>query len=71
MLKVATVEQLISWTLEPKLLPKLPFGKHRGLPWAEVPIDYLQWMIGQRDMDPDAVWCARQEMERRRTAAPT
>lgn len=65
MLKVATVDQLIAWTMEPKLLPKLPFGKHRGLAWSEVPLDYLQWMTGQSDMDPDALWCAQQELKRR------
>ena len=68
MLKVATVDQLVAWTGEPKLLPKLTFGKHRGLAWADVPLDYLQWMTGQRDMDPDAIWCAGREMNRRKNA---
>jgi exodeoxyribonuclease X len=66
MLKQASVEQMVAWTLEPKLLPKVPFGKHRGTVWADVPIDYLQWMIGQREMDRDATWCAKQELERRK-----
>ena len=48
MLKVATVDQLVMWTMEPKLLPKMTFGKHRGSAWAEVPLDYLQWMTSQR-----------------------
>ena len=65
MLKVASVEQMVAWTTEPKLMPKLTFGKHRGLAWTDVPLDYLQWMAGQRDMDPDAVWCAQQELKRR------
>jgi exodeoxyribonuclease X len=65
LLKVASVEQMIAWTMEPKLLPKLTFGKHRGLAWTDVPLDYLHWMAGQRDMDRDAVWCAQQELRRR------
>lgn len=65
LLKASTVEQMIAWTAEPKQLPKILFGKHRGLPWAEVPTDYLQWMVGQVDMDRDAIWCAKQELSRR------
>ncbi len=61
----ASVEQMVQWTSQPKRLPTLPFGKHRGLPWPEVPLDYLQWMARQTDMDADAIWCAQQEMARR------
>lgn len=66
LLKEASIEQMIAWTAEPRLLPKVPFGKHRGTRWADVPIDYLRWMVGQSDMDPDATWCARQELARRK-----
>lgn len=66
MLKVASVEQLIAWTAEPKQLPAVPFGKHRGSKWSDVPVDYLNWMVGQGDMDEDVVWCARRELQRRR-----
>jgi exodeoxyribonuclease X len=65
LLKVTTVEQMIAWTKEPKLMPNIPFGKHRGTPWAEAPLDYLQWMVRQTDMDQDAVWNAQQELVRR------
>ena len=65
LLRHTTVEQMIAWTALPKQLPKLPFGKHRGLSWAEAPLDYLQWMMRQTDMDQDAVWCAAQEVARR------
>lgn len=65
LLKEASVEQMIAWTAEPKLLPKIPFGKHRNSSWSEVPIDYLKWMVGQADMDYDAIWCAQRELKRR------
>jgi len=26
---------------------KMPFGKHKGLPLSEVPVKYLDWLIGQ------------------------
>jgi exodeoxyribonuclease X len=65
LLKVATVEEMIAWTKEPKFLPFIPFGKHRGLKWGEAPADYLQWMARQTDMDQDAIWCAREELKKR------
>ena len=65
LLKEAAVETMIGWTAEPKCLPKVPFGKHRNSSWSDVPIDYLNWMVGQSDMDSDAIWCAQQELKRR------
>jgi exodeoxyribonuclease X len=67
LLKASPLEQMIAWTTEPKLLPKVPFGKHRGASWPDVPSDYLQWMVGQRDMDADTIWCAQQELDRRKS----
>ena len=26
---------------------KMPFGKHKGLPISEVPVKYLDWLIGE------------------------
>ena len=63
--KTISVEQMISWTREPRALPTIAFGKHRGLKWVDIPIDYLQWMLRQTDMDADATWCASQELSRR------
>lgn len=65
MLQTESVEQLISWTNEPKLLPKMPFGKHKNTRWGDIPADYLSWMTRQSDMDADVVWCAQQELARR------
>lgn len=68
LLKRATVDEMLAWTLEPKAYPTIPFGKHRGKRWSdpEVPSDYFQWMERQADLDPDAKWCAGQELQRRR-----
>lgn len=65
MLKESTIEQMIEWTEQPRRMPIIPFGKHRGSRWPDVPIDYLKWMVGQLDMDPDTIWNAQQELERR------
>ena len=60
-----TIDQMIEWTLEPAQPPKMPFGKHRGMPWNQVPVDYLQWMTRQLDMDEDIKYVARKELHRR------
>ena len=68
--KSTSVEQMILWTLEPKKLPTMTFGKPRGVKWSDIPIDYLQWMSRQADMDTDASWCASQELARRSQSQP-
>ncbi len=65
LVKEASVDQMIAWTKEPKMLPNIPFGKHRGVVWADAPLDYLQWMARQSDMDQDVVWNATRELARR------
>ncbi len=30
----------------------MPFGKHKGLPLADLPNDYKQWLMAQGDIDP-------------------
>jgi len=51
-LGVSTWEDL--WkTSEKARIPKImPFGKHQGQPIEKVPVDYLQWLVKQRDIDP-------------------
>jgi exodeoxyribonuclease X len=68
MVTLATIDQLVAWTKQPKPMPVIAFGKHRGSPWSDVPSDYLEWITLQVDMDADAVWYARNELNRRRLA---
>lgn len=63
------VRDMVQWTTEPRLMTKLGFGKHKGVPFTEAPADYLQWMCAQADMDADAKHWAHVELERRRVAA--
>jgi exodeoxyribonuclease X len=63
MLKLASVEQLIQWSNEPALLVKCGFGKHRGTPWKDVPRDYLEWILRQRDMDEDVRFTAQHHLQ--------
>lgn len=53
LLELASLEKLIKITKDPVLLPRMPFGKHRGLAFAEVPKDYLMWLKGRPDLDRD------------------
>ena len=65
LLGFASIDQMIAWTAEPRPMPTLPFGKHKGAAWADAPLDYLEWMVRQTDMDADAIWHARRELARR------
>jgi exodeoxyribonuclease X len=53
LLKVAKAEDLIAWTKEPVLLPRITFGRHRGCGWCEVPDDYLGWIVDRSELDED------------------
>jgi exodeoxyribonuclease X len=61
---------MIEWTKQPRPMPLMTLGKHKGQAWAQIPDDYLDWMVSQVDMDADAVWHARTELNRRRTSSP-
>lgn len=38
-------KQIIAFQNEPIILKTWPFGKHKGVPVADVPSDYLQWAV--------------------------
>jgi exodeoxyribonuclease X len=64
-LSMASVEQLIAWSEEPPLLPRVPMGKHFGKPWSEVPTDYLEWATRQ-DFDTGVAHTVRVELAKRK-----
>jgi len=66
LLRQADIGQMLAWTREPRPMPVVPFGKHRGEAWAVVPTDYLSWMTGQASIAPDVMFAARGELARRR-----
>ncbi|AKU43467.1 exonuclease [Caulobacter phage Sansa] len=65
LLQHATVAEMLQWTTEPPLLSVFNFGKHKGQKLAEVPYDYLSWIVFKSDLDDDTKWNCRQEMDRR------
>ena len=52
------VADMINISSSPVLVPRMPFGKHKGLKMAEVPEDYLQWLAGT-DLDKDLAYTVR------------
>ena len=61
----ATGAEMVRWTREPAMIPKLPIGKERGKPWHEVSQGFLEWMTRQADMEADLKWLAQTELDRR------
>ena len=61
-----SVEDMIAWSLEPKVLPTCPIGKFRGHKWEDVEIGFLQWMTNQASMEHDLKWNAQREISRRK-----
>src|SRR5215207_374874 len=45
LLDVARMEDLIAWTKQPALLPRVPFGRYRARSWSDVPERYVNWIV--------------------------
>jgi uncharacterized protein (DUF3820 family) len=39
----------------------MPFGKHKGALFSEIPADYLQWLLGT-DLDEDMTYTVRHHL---------
>lgn len=47
------------WSSGPALLPRLSFGKHKGLLYRDAPRDYLEWIAHKSDLGKDEKATAR------------
>lgn len=63
MLNAASVEQLLAWSHEPGLLPRVPSGPERGRPWIDLATEALQALVRERDLD--VRFSAETELRRR------
>lgn len=63
MLNEASVEQLLSWSREPGLLPRVPAGPARGRLWTDVAEDALLAFV--EDRNSDVRFSAQVELRRR------
>ncbi|TCR00538.1 exonuclease domain-containing protein [Neorhizobium sp. JUb45] len=51
MLNAASIEELLNWSNEPGLLPRVPSGPDQGKSWAQLSLAALQEFRGDRDID--------------------
>ncbi len=61
-----TLPQLVEASKQPRELPTVPFGKHAGKDWADIPSPYLRWMSDAITDDLDIVFSVKQEQQRRK-----
>ena len=67
LLNAAPLAQLVAWSREPGLLPRVPAGPHRGKAWADLATDTLVAFTQERD--PDVRFSADAELRLRGAAA--
>jgi len=42
--------QILAWLDEPIVFTQMPFGKHKGIPLVDVPLDYWKWALDKMDI---------------------
>lgn len=62
--KFYSAAEMMKITNEPFLLRKLTFGKHKGLPFKDVPKDYLIWLRKQDNITGDLLYTINYYMNR-------
>jgi exodeoxyribonuclease X len=50
--------EMIRISNSPVLIPRMPFGKHKGALFSEIPADYLEWLLGT-DLDGDMAFTVK------------
>lgn len=64
-----TVNELMQRLEKPIQLKVMPLGKHKGRPFSEIPLDYLQW-AAHKDFDQDLLFSIRTELKKRKKGTP-
>lgn len=67
-LNATSLDELLSWSSEPGLLPRVPAGSDRGKSWDRLTIEALTAFLGDRDTD--IRFSAQTELIRRGKAEP-
>jgi DNA polymerase III epsilon subunit-like protein len=55
------VQEMIQISSNPVLIPRMPFGKHKGMLFSEVPRDYLEW-LSTTELDEDMAYTVKKHM---------
>lgn len=59
LLRLKPLDELLKLQHNPVLMKTCGFGKHRGVPWKEVPRDYLAWILRNGEFDSDTLYTAK------------
>jgi exodeoxyribonuclease X len=51
-LKINSMQELFDASEDARIPRTINFGKHRGTAIAELPTDYVQWLLRQDELDP-------------------
>ena len=51
-LQINSIEELYTLSEDARIPRSINFGKHRGTAIADLPSDYVQWLLRQDDLDP-------------------
>ena len=54
----APEQEMINISANPVLIPRMPFGKHKGMLFSEVPPEYLQW-LSTTELDEDLAYTVK------------
>lgn len=70
LLQACSVEDMISISSKPSLLSTVGFGKHKGMKFADVPADYLEWIRDKSDLKEDVKFSAAHWLSVRSRSKP-
>ena len=58
-----SLAELFTDSKAPLFVHRAPFGKHKGKLMTDVPLDYLRWMKGLDNLDPDLAYTINKILE--------
>ncbi|MDQ0301415.1 exonuclease domain-containing protein [Ancylobacter polymorphus] len=61
----ASLAEMVRWSSGRALLPRCPLKKYRDKLWADVPTDYLVWIVENIKDNPDVVANAKHHLKQR------
>ena len=53
--------EMIKISNNPILINRMPYGKHKGIRFTEIPLDYLQWLLTTK-LDVDMAYTVRHHL---------
>lgn len=63
--KFRNLNAIFQTLAKPILLRAMPLGKHKGRPFRDIPLQYLQW-AANKDFDQDLLYSIRSEIKKRK-----